>query len=112
MQELKERLMDECARVHGENGVTFSLELLVDKYIYLETLVRQARNELDESGIREKYSVSKYQTGRRENKAIGVLVKLEAQQTKILRELKLLPGGRGKTEDELDKYDEGSIDDY
>lgn len=102
-----DRLCEQFTQAHGE--VSPAADALILKAAYLEGLHDDAVAALNKDGLREKYPVSNYRTGTRENKALGMLLKIEGQQAKLLRDLKLLPGARGapkeEPEDEADDID-------
>lgn len=108
MKAVFERLLLQYETAHGP--VTEAAEGLLLKIAYLELLHDQAITDLG-YGLREKYMVSSFTSGTRENKALGQLMKIQTQQTRLLKELKMLPGakatGHGSQDDELD-----DIDDY
>lgn len=103
------RLRAQYEGAHGE--VTPAADELLQKIAYLEKLAMQAKDELDSDGLRESYAVSNYRSASRENKALGMLLKIEAQQSKLLKDLKLLPGGR-QAKDEPDDDPDEDIDNY
>lgn len=94
---------------HGD--LTPASTLLLEKAAYNEYLHDQAVRQLDDKGLREKYPVSAYRQGERENKALGQMIKLQAAQTKLLRELKLLPGRAASAEEDEDENAQ-AINDY
>ena len=104
---IRDRLLRQYEAAHGE--VTDAARLLLDKAAYLELLADEAERELNERGLRESYPISTYRNGSRENKSLGMLLKIQTQQAKLLRELRLLPGGRKSAADEADD-DEPSDD--
>ena len=104
---IRDRLVKQYEGIHGE--VTDAARLLLDKAAYLELLADEAERELNERGLRESYPISTYRNGSRENKSLGMLLKIQTQQAKLLRELRLLPGGRKAATDEADD-DEPSDD--
>ena len=104
---IKDRLIKQYEAAHGE--VTDAARLLLDKAAYLELLADEAERELNERGLRESYPISTYRNGSRENKSLGMLLKIQTQQARLLRELRLLPGGRKSAADEADD-DEPSDD--
>lgn len=83
---------------------------VLEKAAYLETLIVQANESLDAKGLREEYPFSSRKSGTRENKALGQYLKLTAQQTKLLRELRLLPGSRAARS--ADDEPDNDLDDY
>ena len=104
---IRDRLIKQYEAAHGE--VTDAARLLLDKAAYLELLADEAERELNERGLRESYPISTYRNGSRENKSLGMLLKIQTQQARLLRELRLLPGGRKAAADEADD-DEPSDD--
>lgn len=104
---IRDRLIKQYEGIHGE--VTDAARLLLDKAAYLELLADEAERELNERGLRESYPISTYRNGSRENKSLGMLLKIQTQQARLLRELRLLPGGRKSAADEADD-DEPSDD--
>ena len=97
---IRERLVKQYEGIHGE--VTDAARLLLDKAAYLDLLADEAGRELNDRGLRESYAISTYRTGSRENKSLEMLLKIQTQQAKLLRELRLLPGGRKSAADEAD----------
>jgi hypothetical protein len=83
------KLREQFEAVHGE--MTAAAEGLLQKAAYLEGLHQLAVQELTGKGLREKYMVSSFTAGTRENKALGQLIKIQTQQARLLKELKLLP---------------------
>lgn len=106
-------LAGQYTAAHGE--VTPAAQTLLEKAAYLEMLHEKAQRDLEEGGLRESYAISTYRNGTRESKALGMLIKIANQQTKLLRELRLLPGGRKQADNEDpdgDDEPEHDIDDY
>ena len=97
---IRERLVKQYEGIHGE--VTDAARLLLDKAAYLDLLADEAGRELNDRGLRESYAISTYRNGSRENKSLEMLLKIQTQQAKLLRELRLLPGGRKSAADEAD----------
>lgn len=95
---------------HGP--VTEAADGLLLKLAYLEALHRLAVAELQGKGLREKYSVSSFTSGTRENKALGQMMKIQAQQTRLLKELRLLPAARVAPKEDRDDDARHDIDDY
>lgn len=108
---VQDRLVRQYEAEHGE--VTDAALLLIDEAAYLEVLLEEARSGLTEGGLRESYPVSTYRNGSRENRNLGMLLKLQSQQAKLLRELRLLPGGRkGKADGPEGDEPDDDISDY
>ena len=97
---IRERLVKQYEGIHGE--VTDAARLLLDKAAYLDLLADEAGRDLNDRGLRESYAISTYRNGSRENKSLEMLLKIQTQQAKLLRELRLLPGGRKSAADEAD----------
>lgn len=110
MKAAYEKLLAQFEAAHGP--VTEAADSLLLKLGYLEALHQQAVADLQFKGLREKYQVSSFSSGTRENKALGQMMKIQAQQVKLLKELKLLPGGRTEPREDRDDGSEQDIDDY
>lgn len=108
MRATYDRLRQQYEEAHGP--VTAASDGLLEKAAYLEGLHDLAVKELAGKGLREKYMVSSFATGTRENKALGQLMKIQTQQTRLLKELKLLPGARASKEAQDDEPED--INDY
>lgn len=87
-----EELLKQYEAAHGP--VTPAADCLILKVVYLEGLHDQAVGEITDKGLREQYKVSTYQSGTRENKALILAMKLQTQQSRLLKDLKLLPGAK------------------
>lgn len=109
MDAIYNRLSEQYVATHGE--VSVAADMLLQKAAYLEWLHHKAAQHLNDKGLRERYQVSTYQTGERENKSLGQMIKLQAQQARLLKELHLLPTKRAAPVDEGDD-DEQDISDY
>ena len=107
--DVRKKLIAQYNEKHGE--VTDAAMLLIEKAAYLEALHEEAQGRLESKGLQEKYAVSTYRSGERENKSLGQMLKIEAAQAKLLRELKLLPGNRATASEEVDDGDD-DIDNY
>jgi len=94
----------------AQGPVTEAADSLLLKYAYLEALHSLAVKEINGKGLREKYMVSSWTSGTRENKALGQMMKIQTQQTRLLKELKMLPTARAQKEDRDDAEDD--IDNY
>lgn len=106
-----ERLVKQFEQTHGE--VSDAARLLLEEAAYLEVIAGEAKAGIAELGLRESYAISTYRNGSRENKNLGMLLKIQSQQAKLLRELRLLPGGRkAAPEDADDDEPADDIGDY
>lgn len=101
-----------CEQFELSHGpITPAAQGVIDKVCYLEQLYLEAKASTDKQGLREPYNVSRYQKGSRENKSFPQLLKIQSQQAKLLRELRLLPGSRKAAPEETEDPDD-ELDDY